>query len=104
MRLRIPQPEPSGALFSARDQMTLNGDYSALFQTKWQAVPTFHGYEWGRSDRVEKDGVSADYTRCGRLVSSYDRNTGKLRVPMTYVPMRHALKFGKPCKRCFPDA
>ena len=92
----------SGTLIEDRP-LTLSGDYSALFKNMWATTPTFHGYERGRNDRKEDEGVSADYTRCGLLVSSYDRNTGKLREPMTYVPMRHALAFGKPCRKCFPD-
>ena len=80
--------------------MTLDGEYIALFASMWQRVPTFHTF--GRDKRRSEDGVSADFTRCGLLVSSYNYETHKLVEKLTWVPMRHALTFGKPCRRCFP--
>ena len=76
------------------------GEYTALFASMWQPVPVFHRY--GRDRRERDENVSADYTACGRLVSSYNYETKKLTEQMQWVPMRHALAFGRPCSKCFP--
>lgn len=81
--------------------MTLDGEYTALFASMYQRVPTFHRF--GRVNRRTDEDVTTDFTACGRFVSSYARSTGKLREEMTWIPMRHALAFGRPCKLCFPS-
>lgn len=74
-------------------------DYGALFKAMWPAQPTFHGYAWNRDS--DEGNLRRDYTRCGLVASEYNRDMGRLREPMTWVPMRHAVKFGKPCRKCF---
>ena len=83
-------------------KVPLDGEVTALFASMWATVPVFHRF--GDINRKDDDVVSADYTACGLLVSSYNRETGKLREPMTWVPMKHALVFGRPCAKCFPGA
>lgn len=73
-------------------------DYTVLFFSIWQPLPVFHGYERGRGK--EADGASRDWTRCGLMVSEYA--DGRLTVKGTSVPVRHAVKFGRPCRKCFP--
>lgn len=75
-------------------------DYSGIFFALWSSSPCFHGSDWERRDPPDSI-ISKDMTRCGRVIASYDRESGKLREPGTYIPMRHALKFGHPCKVCF---
>jgi hypothetical protein len=84
--------------------MRLDGEVTALFASLWPPEPVFHAFDHYRPR--EDDGVSRDWTRCGLLVSSYDPNATSraYRENLTWVPMRHALVFGRPCKRCFPDA
>lgn len=82
--------------------MTFDGEYTALFASMWAREPIFHAFAHVR--KFENDpAVSADYTRCGMVVSSYNRDTGELTEKLQLVPMRHALVFGRPCRKCFPD-
>ena len=76
-------------------------DYTAVFFNWHVSSPVFHGFgETGTGSRdVDR---SADFTRCGLLVSEYVYSTGQLREPGHWLPMRHAVKFGRPCPKCFP--
>jgi hypothetical protein len=92
-----PQPDTTA---SGR-ALTFDGEYTALFASMWPATPVFHAF--AHNVRDERGDVTRDLARCGRIVSSYDRSTGKLTEKMQWVPMRHALVFGRPCRKCFPD-
>lgn len=58
----------------------------AIFLRLWPDEPVYHALGVIRDMR--------DFTKCGRPVGVY--------VP--FVPMKHAVKFGRPCKDCWPDA
>lgn len=75
-------------------------DLTAIFFGLYQPLPVYHGYDWNRRD--DDPDVSRDFTRCGRVTGEYDHTTRKLREPGTPIPMRHAIRFGRPCARCFP--
>lgn len=75
-------------------------DYSGIFFALWPKTPVFHGHDWDRRDPPDSN-MSTDWTRCGLVIGSYDRDTGKLIEPGTYIPMHHAQKFGRPCRKCF---
>lgn len=92
---------PPGSLLSdPRDWG--HDDYNAVFFGTFARVPTYHGFDYRRNGRSDDEGVSRDYTRCGMVVSEYDRETGRLKEPGQWLPLRHAVKFGRPCKKCFP--
>lgn len=73
-------------------------DYQAVFFGWERSIPTYHGFDW---DRHAEPGISRDYTRCGLLIAEYDHETGRLRELAAWLPLRHAVKFGKPCRKCF---
>lgn len=56
-----------------------------IFLSIWPNVPVFHEYG------DYHDG--ADYTACGRKIGPYKPG----------MPYKHAVKFGRPCKGCFPE-
>jgi len=77
-------------------------DYHAVFFSWEKAVPVYHGFDFHR--REPDTSISADMTRCGLLIASYDHETKRLKEPGTWIPLRHAVKFGKPCGKCFKVA
>lgn len=76
-------------------------DYAGVFFTLWAKVPVYHGMNWDYRDKPNSV-VNRTVTRCGLTVDSYDNETDRYRDPGTFIPMQHAVKFGRPCKRCFP--
>jgi hypothetical protein len=76
-------------------------NYAVIFNW-WPTTPTYHGFDNERLN-IRSEDASADFTRCGRLVSEYVYATQRLREPGDWFPMKHAKKFAKPCKRCFPS-
>ncbi len=55
--------------------------WAIIFQI-WKEEPVFHKLAI----------ASRDYTSCGRRIGVY--------LPL--LPMKHARKFGRPCRGCFP--
>jgi hypothetical protein len=53
----------------------------AIIFKPWPDKPVFHGF------------VGRGMTRCGRKIGPYH--------PM--LPMKHARKFGRPCRSCYPE-
>lgn len=63
----------------------------AIFLNIWPDKPVFHRFEEMRKD--EGSNNWRDFTRCGREVSSYK----------PWLPFKHAVRFGRPCRSCFPE-
>ena len=88
---------------ASRRPRRLDGEVTVVFAAMWQSVPTFHASK----REVRRDDENGDIrrydTRCGLLVATYNRAAGRIVESMTYVPVKHALAFGKPCRRCFPS-
>ena len=55
----------------------------------WLDEPVFHRYGY----YIGHVGKTREFTQCGREVS-----TGK-----PWLPFKHTVKFGRPCKGCFPE-
>lgn len=70
-----------------------------------EAVPVFHA---GADDwRLERDDEGETIawsiaTRCGRV--TYGERGDEVETPATgfAIPARHAIRFGRPCRRCWP--
>lgn len=78
-------------------------DSFAVFFDWWPNVPVYHGFDNDRlNDRDEP--LATDYTRCGRIVAQYNSDTRQLLEPGQWVPMKHAAKFGRRCRVCFPNS
>lgn len=62
----------------------------------WPDEPIYHRSEdierW-RARTLEERRTQRDWTACGRPVSDYKPQ----------LPHKHARKFARPCKGCFPD-
>lgn len=74
--------------------------YAIIFD--WQrTTPVYHGFDNDRLNEGIDVGRSRDFTRCGLMVSEYDRDTQRFRQPGDWFPLKHAPKFGKACRKCF---
>lgn len=58
----------------------------AIILRIWADEPVYHRY-WGNLKSGE------DRTKCGRRIGAF--------VP--WLPMKHVVKFARPCKGCFPE-
>lgn len=59
--------------------------YWVIFLNPWPDIPVFHRFGKRTFGLVE-------FTKCGREISTYK----------PWFPMKHAVRFGRPCKGCFP--
>ena len=64
------------------------GSWYGIILDIWKNDPVFHGFSPERS-RIG----AAEFTRCGREISSYK----------PWLPIEHVVKFARPCKGCFPQ-
>jgi hypothetical protein len=62
-----------------------DGVWAVVFQI-WDDEPVFHALQWNLS--------LLRATRCGRVVG----------VDLPWLPLKHALKIGKPCRGCWPPS
>jgi hypothetical protein len=60
----------------------------AIILDIWANDPVYHRFA---SARRGVDGTWRDYTSCGRVVGAYK----------PWLPMKHVVKFARPCKGCF---
>ena len=74
----------------------------AIIFNWFPTTPVYHGFDNERLNERDS-GYSTDFTRCGQVVSEYEYATGKYRAPGTWFPLKHALKFARPCDRCWPS-
>lgn len=77
-------------------------DWYAIIFDWLPTTPVYHGFDNGRLNDRSEDGASRDYSRCGRVVSEYNPATGRSREHGSWFPIKHALKFSRPCLVCFP--
>jgi hypothetical protein len=65
---------------------------------QWAKVPIFHHYG---GDRYWEGGAWEEFTTCGLILR---RNFGSgLEREAISLPRIHALKFSRPCRRCFTN-
>jgi hypothetical protein len=83
------------------DTTRFQGEYGAYVFQLWAPEPVFHRCDRDRDHREPGDDVWRDWTACGRLISSYDPAAGRVREVATMLPAHHAVKIGRPCRRCF---
>lgn len=68
----------------------------------WPTTPTYHAFNDDRLNERSSEGVYDDWTICGRMVSQYTSGEpGSFRKKGDWLPLKHAEKFGRPCKVCF---
>ncbi len=85
-------------------------EHSVAFLRVWEDEPVFHGYGWDNEPRrtaLDNGDEIQDYTSiCGLALSTYrvyaDGRPGRFTEhERASLPLRHALRFGRPCKKCF---
>ena len=56
----------------------------------WAGEPVFHAYDVGRP---WTEYPHSDFTLCGWRIA----------LAKPWLPFKHVVKFGRPCKGCFPE-
>lgn len=80
--------------------MTIDGLYWVqIFRGSiWNPLPTFH-----RPGGCKVADTETTYrTGCGRTYAVSTKASGYDDLSLS-IPTRHALKFGRPCRLCFPE-
>lgn len=86
------------------------GEYTVWFSRLHIAVPVFHRMLFGVGTReyiLDDGGTRREHTTaCGEVTwwSTHDAKGNFIDIgdSGTHLPARHAVKFGRPCRKCFP--
>lgn len=76
------------------------GTTVAIFDTE-EAVPIFHASREGGTER-EGCSWSIRRARCGLAIFEQELDE-PYRLNAIEIPTRHAVHFGRPCRRCWPE-